>query len=471
VFVKRFRHSPSPRGQIWLLQGGPGGDGGSMEFLVPTFFEIAPDLEVYLPDHRGTGQSTRLTCPQEHYLSLGGGTIVPDEGAECAAAVEADIPGALDHFTTTAAAEDLGTLIEWTRDPGREAYVWGVSYGTYWALRYLQVRPSQADGVVLDSVVRAGMSFTDYDVNLDETAKRIFDACGEDAFCSERLGPDPWARMGALSDKLAQGHCPTTLGLDAPAYKGLFATLMVLPFELRTMLPAFAYRIDRCNPDDEAAIVHFSGFADALSQHDYGYSRVIRNHIGLSELYETPPPSYDELMTRLDATNVATGHTPQERLMYDVWPRYPHDEHWNGYPSTSVPVLMLNGTLDAQTVIWEAEQVIPHFTAPHQTFVAIPRATHGVIVDSPLAQGGDLHCGAILTRQFLADPTSEIDQSCSSQVAPLDFQGMTKWSKYLFGTADAWGDATPATPAPSSLSTEAIDKLDDKIRMKSRWLR
>ena len=115
-----------------------------------------------------------------------------------------------------------------------------------------------------------------------------------------------------------------------------------------------------------------------------GYSSVIRTHIGLSELYEYPPPSLQEIIALEQSAFVSTGATPEERRMFDAWPMYTRDGYWGAYPATSLPVLMLNGTLDAQTVIWEAEKVAPHFQGPHQTFVALPRATHGVIDESPL---------------------------------------------------------------------------------------
>lgn len=469
VHVKRFPSPLPSRGQVWLLQGGPGGDGESIEFIAPLFWELAPDLEVYLPDHRGTGRSTYLSCPeQQSHGSDGGSSILPSEALACADAVEASVPGALDHFTVTAAAEDLGALIDLARKPGDDAFVWGVSYGTYWAMRYMQVRPAQATGVVLDSVARPAFSFTDFDVNINEVAKRIFDACGEDPFCNGKLGSDPWAWMGQLAAKLEQGHCPTWYGLNKSFYKQLFAMLMVFPFQYRSLLPALAYRIDRCEPKDELAITRFVEFVSQVGGSDDGYSRVVRTHIGLSELYTYPPPSLQDIVALEQGTHVSTGATPAERELFDAWPMYARDAHWGGYPATSVPVLMLNGTLDAQTVIWEAEKVASHFQAPHQTFVSIPRATHGVINESPLASDPSRHCGAMLLGQFLGAPTSELDTSCVNEIAPLDFRGETGVAMQMFDDWDAWGDEVSGAPSPAPLvpPVHTVEELRRKLRAK-----
>ena len=50
---------------------------------------------------------------------------------------------------------DVGELINLFKRNGihDSAFVYGVSYGTYWAERYMQLFPRQAKGVILDSVV------------------------------------------------------------------------------------------------------------------------------------------------------------------------------------------------------------------------------------------------------------------------------------------------------------------------------
>lgn len=463
AFVKRFPAPVQPaRGQVWLLQGGPGGDGASLEFLVSTFMDLAPDLDVYLPDHRGTGQSTKLECPKEESdNSRQGPEIAISEVPPCVAYLESQRPGLLKLTNTTQAAYDIGRLIESTRQPNQEAFVWGASYGTYWGLRYLQVFPNQATGVVLDSIAGPGASFLRFDTELNKVAREMFALCGADPFCRSKLGTDPWARLEALTRQLRRGHCPTSYGLNADTYRSIFGGLMFFPFDYRSMLPALVYRIERCDPADERAIETFVEFFSSAMGINFdlgdGYSRVTRINIGSSELVSEPVPSLSQVQQDLATTLVATGNTPTERRMYDAWPRYEHDAYWNQYPNTTTPLLMLNGTLDAQTTIGQAELVGKALTGPHQTFVALPRATHGVINESPLAGDRNKHCGAIITQQFLTHPTSKLEVRCTDLIAQLDFVGDAGGSA-LFGTYDAWENDRKAG-SPKSLSDQ------DRVRI------
>jgi hypothetical protein len=54
--------------------------------------------------------------------------------------------------------------------------------------RYLQKHPTQASGVVLESVCLTDCDSSTYDRDIDATAHQLFDACGRGA-CSSNLGP------------------------------------------------------------------------------------------------------------------------------------------------------------------------------------------------------------------------------------------------------------------------------------------
>ena len=53
--------SPSSRGQLWLLAGGPGQAGSSLAEVADLF----PDFDLYLLDFRGTGASSYMDCDTE----------------------------------------------------------------------------------------------------------------------------------------------------------------------------------------------------------------------------------------------------------------------------------------------------------------------------------------------------------------------------------------------------------------------
>ena len=132
MFVKRYPAAKQPaKGQLWLLAGGPGEAGSCYEHTAFRVAKSIPLLDIYMPDHRGTGKST---------LADRAGGVTPTNAAACAKKFQH-----LDGLTTTDAARDVAALIDATRVPAQQVFVLGVSHGTYWAQRYLQVRPDRAD--------------------------------------------------------------------------------------------------------------------------------------------------------------------------------------------------------------------------------------------------------------------------------------------------------------------------------------
>jgi hypothetical protein len=64
LFVRLFPATTHAVGQLWLVAGGPGESGASFYPLLARLRAAAPGYDLVIPDHRGTGFSTRL-CPAE----------------------------------------------------------------------------------------------------------------------------------------------------------------------------------------------------------------------------------------------------------------------------------------------------------------------------------------------------------------------------------------------------------------------
>ena len=119
----------------------------------------------------------------------------------------------LDGLTTTDAAKDVAALIDGSRGAGQGVFVLGTSYGTYWAQRYLEVRPDQPTAVILDSTFpAAGADYAQFGKQFDDVAQAVLDLCRADATCSAKLGGDPLAfTTRGLADYDA-GACNVGLG-------------------------------------------------------------------------------------------------------------------------------------------------------------------------------------------------------------------------------------------------------------------
>lgn len=482
VFVQRLAGTASTiRGQLWLLEGGPGGSGADFDSWMERLRGLDPTLDLYAVDHRGVGRSSRLGCPdQETPASDWGISVSPEEAPACRDAVQAEWGDDLDEMSTTAAARDLGRLIELAAQPGRDVFVYGVSYGTYWAHRYLQVQPSQATAVVLDSIAPPGEDFVHYDADFDAVAHDLMDLCAADALCSAKVGSDPWGAVGDLSAALEAGHCPelaVTWGLDASTVRVVLAYLLMSPIT-RTYLPALVYRYARCDAGDVAAIdrlltVLFG--SPSTTYYDTLSSDALFYNVALSELWPDPSehPTEQQIAEGEAALFVTTGLTPRVAAVQDVWPPYADDAYVGAWAETATPLLMMNGDLDPMTPIWVGGQAAEHFTGPRQWFFTIPRAAHAVTAQTPVAEQGDTPCGLQIMLSFLGDVTAEPDTGCIATIPAESFAGDPAANQYLFGTDDLWENGAAASPpSPGPPPPELAPRhLERALRDAKRLLR
>lgn len=153
LFVRKFpvAEGLARRGEVWLVAGGPGETGASFYPALDTLRRAFPGYELVMPDHRGTGYSTKLCPEQESRESPAGLDLAGEEWGPCIGAMYGSA-ARTQAFTITHAARDLSGLIRTYRGEG-PVYLYGVSYGTQLALRTLQVAPVELDGLILDGLV------------------------------------------------------------------------------------------------------------------------------------------------------------------------------------------------------------------------------------------------------------------------------------------------------------------------------
>ncbi|MEL6179525.1 MAG: alpha/beta fold hydrolase [Myxococcota bacterium] len=480
IFIKRLspslvgRTDPEPRGQLWLLSGGPGGASDGLESLADDYHSIRGwDLDIYLIDHRGVGRSERLGCIEEP---------IPNRSSsaweDCIDELQQQYGDGFNRFTTTEAAHDVGTLIATTRLPGQDVYVLGISYGTYWAHRYLQLYPTQADGVVLDSICLPGLClFDNFDVGFNDTGRDYMELCGADPLCRTKLGSDPWSTTRRVLDRLEDGHCAEVMEQlpDGRAFLRAMLGFLLTDRELRHLIPALVYRLDRCDPADVVALEQAVELLVEVfnTPQDPLYSAVINRHVGFTELWSDPAPSIETMRARLDQLTISNSITVSYAELRLQWPLYPRDRFVGQLANTSTPLLMLNGTLDPQTPIAIAAPAADIFEGPFQHFVAIPEAAHATLtLQAPTRDGQS--CGFAISLGFLADPTQPLDLSCLDQLAPVTFDDPRGYSTAFFGTDNLWENA--AGKSTSSSVTQAqrqqlTRQLKERLRKARQRLR
>lgn len=198
LFVRKFPAVASRRGQIWLVAGGPGESGAAFYPFLQTLREAFPHHDLIVPDHRGTGNSSKLCPVQESVESPDGMGLAGEEWGPCIGAFYQGQARA-HAFTITNAARDLALLIGQYREAG-EVQVYGVSYGTQLVLRMMQVSAPELDGLVLDGLIPLEadelQDLGHRTVVVDSVGRALLDDEQETAYAALLAGatPDtPWA--------------------------------------------------------------------------------------------------------------------------------------------------------------------------------------------------------------------------------------------------------------------------------------
>ncbi len=428
VYAKRLKSTATETdGQLWLLEGGPGGSGthGNIPVLMQQFQMEYPELDLYTLDARGTGHSDFLSCPTdesgEQECTL---ASTFEEMTFCASFLAAEHGEDLEAFSSTNAAVDLAAYIHATREDGKKTLIWGNSWGTYWQQRYLLLFPDQADGLVLEANAPPDYSFVLQPAGWDKMLRRVLELCTEDTLCSSKL-TDPIATLEQLKEKLATGHCDD-LGWGVDELKALLEFLAYYrPYN--EMIPAAIYRLDRCAPGDVEVLEGLLGQIEWPGP-EHGFSVALYFNTVYSEawdhsLFEDSAAILDYL-EGIWSSSLLAGSNRQ--FFYDLsshWPVY-MDRFNDRWPITNVPLLILQGMIDPATAYEYAETLADRYTGEHQHFVAFPYASHGVIHGSPMSFEPDAEdCGWNLFFAFLRDPTAPLDTSCVDHTVPLDFEG------------------------------------------------
>src|SRR5262245_40366200 len=143
--IKRVVAAENPTGTaVVALAGGPG------QAALPSAIELASILgpalaqrDLLLFDQRGTGSSTRLTCPA---LESGFASIT-----EAAASCANQIGPARGFYRTADSVDDIESIR--VESGYQKLVLFGVSYGTKVAEDYAAKYPANVESLVLDSIV------------------------------------------------------------------------------------------------------------------------------------------------------------------------------------------------------------------------------------------------------------------------------------------------------------------------------
>lgn len=349
LFVRKFPAAGKSRGHAWLIAGGPGEPGASFYGVLPKMRQSFPGFDLVIPDHRGTGLSTRMCPGEEAAGSPGGHSLDGAEWGTCFASLNAN-PAYARQFSQTNAAHDLKLLLERVPTKGK-TYVYGVSYGTQLVLRTVALGAAHIDGVVLDSLVslqdddKADLSRRS--LVTDTVGRQILAQCDASARCSKRMGAPVetiYRRVLARADKE-----PALLAaIPGGNPKRFFGSLLDVP-AAAARIPDMIKEIDEGRADTIKAVL-----ADVEKQ-----------MAPLAGFAQTPPSVPLVIVISGAENNLQQGRTAEEvrkeeagllfasslpgHLVGAPLPLYARDAWFAKVPAKLPPTLVVHGDRDGKT--------------------------------------------------------------------------------------------------------------------------
>jgi len=384
LFVRKFPAPGRAKGTLWLIAGGPGESGASFYPFLGTLRRALPGFDLVVPDHRGTGYSTRLCPSEEERSSPGGMALVGAEWGSCWQALNR-APDYARAFSMTNAAHDLADLIATYRGAA-PAYIYGVSYGTQLVLRTFQIAKPAVNGLILDSLVPPETS-TEWDLShrsqiVDSVGRRVLGGETEDyekAIASPSAAPDPKVFFGSL--------------LDFPSTRS----------RIPDLIAGLNRGDDTAMRSVKAALTHIG---EIMTQYPQATSSIpLASIISVSENDARPELAKAEVAKEQETLLFAS--SLPGLLVNPGLPLYAKDAFFGSEPKTLPRTLVLQGTLDPKTPLEGAEAHVALLrTAGPVSLVPVSGSPHFVLMTSPA-------CFEQATRSFVAGGTVRAS-SCST---------------------------------------------------------
>ncbi len=425
IFVMRVpavSATPQPD-PIVTLSGGPGG-GGSFEFSSRIKSGMNADRELILVDQRGTHLADPLLGCADYDETLNRDFSI---GYMSPAAATADVAATkacgdrfraagidLSAYNTKENAADLADLRVALGIPSWNVY--GVSYGTKFALVSLRDHPQGIRSLIIDSVWPPNLNIAkEWWSAPAESYRAIFAACRAQPACAAAF-PTVEADFFATVKRLAAAPvtvetkdasgAPVTIVIDAFSFA--FTLIDITEHADPAIIPKMVADMARGNSD----LVVKAMLAEptppqilGLGGLGLGFGVICGEAANLTTEQEYLTKSKAVLPEFPDS--VFALQPKQGRLFQQcpVWDVKDADASMMAPVVSDVPVLILEGTFDAATAPSWLDLVTPGLKA--NQLVSMPFTGHAVY--------GKSACAAQIAGGFLLNPTKPVDKTCAQQ--------------------------------------------------------
>jgi pimeloyl-ACP methyl ester carboxylesterase len=314
---------------LFDIDGGPGlNSTKNAEFYASN--AVSKDRDVVLLDQRGTGRSNPLECPELAAVKPTEPMLPPAAVQRCRDLLAAKVD--LRSYGTSEAVADLETVRQALGY--RKIDLFGLSYGTTVALRYMHRYPGNVRAAVLMGVAPPdAMPPRHHATAAAEALGLLIEDCKRDTVCNRRFP--------ALADTLGRTH-------SAIAKKdGALAAELFLE-RLRTRLYAPASRAGLPLAIERAASGDLTGFYGSAGAAGPPVADGMFLAVTCSESFALMP--FDAATAAAKATSFGDYRLRRQREACREWPTAKTDEDHLSLPvDSSASVLVISGAMDPVT--------------------------------------------------------------------------------------------------------------------------
>jgi len=408
--------SETPESPIFFIAGGPG---QAAEDIAPTIRQqlrtINQTRDLVFVDQRGTGKSAPLKCefdePQlaqlphhqrvEHFVNA---------LEKCVKGYEAD----LRFYTTNYAVDDLEYVRQALNYP--KINLWGGSYGTRVALRYIRRYPDAIRSAVIDGVAPLELSMP-YHIDNDASmaAEKLFAQCDASA-CQKAFGSlkQQWLKLLNQTENTPEKARVQTFSHPRSeqaeiVYIDTFTLSQWLRFALysRQLMPLLPLAIHEAANGDLKLLYSLAAIGADKAEDNISmgmhFSVICNEDRGYAKQHKLTPESAD-LVLRV-------GSEIQYQSACQHFPNSVFDKSYFEPIVSDVPVLILSGQFDPVTPERWGEYVHNNFA--NSQHITVSGGHH-------IATG--LGCiPDILSQFYQSTQMKNIDISCIEKIKPAPF--------------------------------------------------
>lgn len=441
-----------------ILMGGPGGTAWAVLEAIVQLIPATYGIILIIPDHRGTGLSSPLSCDD-----TGSQNVTVD----CISYLTTkwSVEG-LNQFSTTAAAHDLAVQIQsYQAEYTGRISIYGMSYGTFWLDRFLQIYPTLVQSAIMDGVVNHLMSsISRYEMQSSITGSQFLSYCQLQPECNQYFPanqpPDVMLRnilfdIDSNNQKCIKNNL-TLFQITSDKLRNLLFELIQSSerYMDRTVVPAVIYRLNRCNTEDVTVLNFFfrtvlqtiQSTRNELNSPDFAFSSLaLQYNIVQSEMWLNLNESEIDKETIFawhQSAIVAPNILEQYITLRPQWPKYSLDQYRYKVASYS-PLLMISGQLDLATPFDQVSQLAA-VTAKTSTFYGVPLTGHVTMSVAHVGYFCPLHliCSWAFPDLF---PVEWSDPKCLGDLPTIiDFVGDTEigrqYSRKLLNISRPFGN-------------------------------